>query len=92
MPQTKTQKMKSEYYEPTDTAKNILRQWIEEPISEPFPDPVCVANNAALLALFAGMHKIITLAESISDEGSDLSVSSIKKEIESFISSFSKTV
>jgi len=84
--------MKSEYYEPTDTAKNILRQWIEEPISEPFPDPVYVANNAALLALFVGMQKIITLAESISDEGSDLSISLIKKEIESFISSFSELV
>ena len=80
--------MKSEHNNPADHTnytKNILINWVQDPAYE----PEAVANQAALLAIFTVLHHTITLAESISDEGSDEVIASIKSKIQEFISEYS---
>jgi hypothetical protein len=82
--------MKPEHYNPLDQSKNILMEWIDAPAC---PDePEFVAQAGALLSLFVAMHRIICLADSLSDEGCEDVIYSIKSEIEEFISSHSPKI
>lgn len=82
--------MKSEYYDPRDKVKNTLMQWIQCPANA--SDPVSVANGAALLCLFVTMHRLITLADTLSDEGCEDAIQSIKSEVEKFISEHTTSI
>ena len=82
--------MKSGYYNPEDTIKNIVRQWIESPSECVTPKEH--AWMTACLVSIAAAHESMVMAKEFSDEGNDESISLIIKSIESEINKYSAFV
>jgi len=84
-----------EKYNPSDTAGNILKAWVQDPIiiSEDVKESsIDACYQASFLSLIVAAHRILELAGDFTDEGNENDVYAMKKSLEKMISIYSLMV